>query len=542
MLAHWNGSPARNSPSPEVTDILKQISPLRANLGYAGAVITVCATIMLSLSIAGSLIVNRHWRPPKRTSSPTHLRGCGRITAFLLYHLHSNTGPDKTKEKIPVNSCCSILSLDLLGLVTLICTPVLCIIFCTLPAIILLAISLLVVVAEFGAEAAYPCWVGFVCLMSLHCTGRLWGLWISDGYTAWMCRKIRRSSAVRGPIDSSEPEYFTEPTDSAALLASEKEDLDDDDVPDNDDDDSDSDNDDNDNFPPARCAMVVSGTLTVLYYALELSVNFPRVASLFGVNQSLPMAPCMECCINDEAILNPGSAMFSYWGWGELDRFNNSQTESLVKFSPSGFAQFIGGVLSIYSILAIFYILLACIGLVLYVIGLGLGRVMTWFMHDTDGNDGRAAESLGTQLRKTARKVANEYLRLHTSASISICVCDRMVNIVGRIIIVLRRTACWLLLPIPVLRLFLTERMQLPGLIAVLTGYLVWVYGSSIYGRGAICGEKYRIIAQKPYPRRPFIPKEYTREVPGQTRKAPSCPHCAHCQILNPDTTVDNED
>ncbi|XP_055357196.1 uncharacterized protein LOC129602228 isoform X1 [Paramacrobiotus metropolitanus] len=256
MLAPWRNVP----PYSDVPDTDIVTSPLRANLGYAGAVVTVCVTIMLSLSVAGSLIVNRHWRLPKSTHA--HMRGCDRITVLLDYHLHCmNADLDKSYEEIPVKSCLAVFGLELLSVVTMFCALVLWIIGCVLPIIFVLAVISIVVVAELGAEAEYPCWVGFVCLLSLHCTGRLWGLWISEGYFSWMRKKFRRPLGVDDPADASRSEEFAEPDAAIPTAADEQE------------------RDAHYDSPPALGWTMVIGSLTVLYFVGNLALKLPGLIS-----------------------------------------------------------------------------------------------------------------------------------------------------------------------------------------------------------------------------------------------------------------------
>ncbi|XP_055357198.1 uncharacterized protein LOC129602229 [Paramacrobiotus metropolitanus] len=501
MLAHWKEVPIESVLYSALTGSNIVISSTRANLGYTGAVFTVCSTIMLSLSIAGSLFVNRHWRLPKFTQR--HLPGCGRVTAFRFdFNLDDDADPAKHNQEISLRSWCSVLGLLLLGVVTTICATVLWIIFCVLPVILLLAISLIVVVAEVGAEAGYPCWVGFACLLSLHCTGRIWGLWINDGYSDWMHKKIRMICGVSSLADSSESSDPAKSSTTSPVSQELKQDA-------------------HYESPPALPCMFVSGSLTVLYYAWELL--FCGTDSIFGKNQLLTISPCTECCINDEAILSTGSAMASYW-FEPYPSINNSHFEILTKYTPYNWELYTGGVFWFWSIVVVFASALPWIGVVfgaLIALGVGLFVLARWFCLDSaDENDGRITEGLWTQAQKEVKRTDTE-----SNASQFSCACDSAITIVGSITISIRRAACWMFLPWPVLRLLLAERLQLPGLLMVMTGYLVWVYWTCFQDCERLDDEEFKHGLARLAPRRQSL-KDSEWSTNNKPTKTTKCPHC----------------
>ncbi|XP_055349542.1 uncharacterized protein LOC129596327 [Paramacrobiotus metropolitanus] len=161
---------------------------LRGRLGYFAVIITICAAVLLSVSVGCSLFVNRDWRYRPWTQ---HLHWCGRhpILTWL--------------RRLPTWLKCIGFGVYFVVVFirTVICLLVWLVLW-VLPVVLMGGATTAVAIETFGLEAVFPCCGLLVSILSIYCTGRMWGLWMEETYFSWINNKLRRMCGTALARDS----------------------------------------------------------------------------------------------------------------------------------------------------------------------------------------------------------------------------------------------------------------------------------------------------------------------------------------------------
>ncbi|XP_055349502.1 uncharacterized protein LOC129596290 [Paramacrobiotus metropolitanus] len=144
----------------------------RGRLGYVAVFVTVCATVLLSVSVGCSLLVNRNWRYPPGTQ---HVRWCKR----------SSIGTSLLQIPTLLRAAVTWVYMVVAFSSAFVCSLVWLVLW-VLPVFLVAGAAAAVAMKIFGQDAVFPCCVLLVSTLSIHCTGRIWGLWMKDAYFTWI--------------------------------------------------------------------------------------------------------------------------------------------------------------------------------------------------------------------------------------------------------------------------------------------------------------------------------------------------------------------
>ncbi|XP_055350355.1 uncharacterized protein LOC129596975 [Paramacrobiotus metropolitanus] len=166
-----------------------------SNAGYIGTFATVLITVLLGVSAACSAWVNRHWRVPRWTQ---HLRNCRRITTWLGYGTTSGGAGDLDFDEDPKTPEWRMVVFNILLLYASMSVFVgLWLVFCALPVVILVGLTIAFVGRHCGEEALFPTTAVCFCLLAVYCIGRIWGLWMNKTYFMQLHEIIRSATGMR---------------------------------------------------------------------------------------------------------------------------------------------------------------------------------------------------------------------------------------------------------------------------------------------------------------------------------------------------------
>ncbi|XP_055349509.1 uncharacterized protein LOC129596298 [Paramacrobiotus metropolitanus] len=296
---------------------------LKAIFAYVATFATVCVTAILGMSLGCSLFINRRWQAP---TWQYHLRCCGHITAFFCYNKNSRGYFENIVE--PQASRWLFVGLHLVLLAAnFMCFIWVWLVLCALPVVSIAALVFFAVAQIVGEGAVFPCCVILVILLALHCTGRIWGLWMTGCYLAWVNKKIRRYCGMelftKTPIPDCLPDTMERNPDAPI-----------------------------DEIWKRRLLACFVSTLMLTYGCTAVQNNadlllakFPQanyVLSAFSGSDSgnwsyWTLVNCTGCCTNGGSGLSQSGAMLSYWTDLAYDQLhaNSSNAALLAGFAPS---------------------------------------------------------------------------------------------------------------------------------------------------------------------------------------------------------------
>ncbi|XP_055330525.1 uncharacterized protein LOC129582919 [Paramacrobiotus metropolitanus] len=168
-------------------------------LGYLATCATIILTAILSISFFYLVAANRHWAYPK---SEDHLPHCRGLAVFARYVRVV------AKIRLPVYLMTTLYVA--IGMVSVVACYGGWIILNVLPMVILGWLSLTLTIAVFGPTAVFPACILFASILTVYCTGRIWGLWMNDTYLAVLkkgCRKLVAAKWIVESLSIDFPEY-----------------------------------------------------------------------------------------------------------------------------------------------------------------------------------------------------------------------------------------------------------------------------------------------------------------------------------------------
>ncbi|XP_055349507.1 uncharacterized protein LOC129596296 [Paramacrobiotus metropolitanus] len=590
MVSTWKQSAPITTASDETTGVVT--STTRAVVGYVATFAAICTTAILGVSVGLSLFVNRHWRFPRFTQ---HLPCCQRITAFFGYDKNRQDYWADYKDPNVPRIVFLLLHLVLLG-ANFACFVWVWLAVCALPVVSVSRMLVLVTINNLGEEATFPCWVLFVCVLSVHCTGRIWGVWMPECYSTRIRNETRAFSK-----DKLQSDFRTKQSMPHRLLGAMQ-----------------TTNDMPRKEKRARRGCFLSYTAFVVALACSAVISntpspqFALPDDIFStlINSTTLHAPAANwtngtlmghndtesCLPSPKTRFTETQAMLSYWVNFTYDGQNTSNasinTELLASFSPSfspvvewlfmlwcfllllisGMPPILLGLLEVIVLGGLIAIGLIGVTVVLaivvwryvsrflvavfYRVWYGKSRSKCrryghWFDFEADhlrrasgapdqpdyickecgeeffhvgitgccneatGSDDRVSsgvvdsqlsitDTTGTnhpasqcdadeqQSNITAERMVLEASKDRTSkkgaaaftaidctamsACPPFCVCSTWASLQCAAISLTRQMLCWLCLPFPIVGFFLPERLQLPGLLLLLTAYMLWNY------------------------------------------------------------------
>ncbi|XP_055357200.1 uncharacterized protein LOC129602231 [Paramacrobiotus metropolitanus] len=214
MVASWKPTPPVIATGNENVAVTNNTG--RAVVGYVATFAAVCTTAIVGVSVGLSLFVNRRWNFPQFKQ---HLPYCQRITAFFRYDKNRQYYWADYKDPNASRIIFVLLHLVLAVVNTLCFVWVWCIV-CALPVVTAASILVAVVIRFAGEDAVFPCSVLFICLLGVHCTGRIWGVWMTECYSTWLRKKFGAIGWRDGPKLAAHPVV---PSGSPHPMALEKD-------------------------------------------------------------------------------------------------------------------------------------------------------------------------------------------------------------------------------------------------------------------------------------------------------------------------------
>ncbi|XP_055349533.1 uncharacterized protein LOC129596319 [Paramacrobiotus metropolitanus] len=203
IVAIWMETSALNAAGSHTTSIgLNSTHSPYSLFAYAGAIATVCATALLGVSVAVCLLFNLHWKPPP---NPKHdvipfWHGSLNYLSLLGYAKWLQPHASTCWPSIWRAQFMLVLLVMLMGWIVSIGILLLWTVAYVLVVVSAMGVVAAVSIGVMGVQAVYPCCVFLTCFLALHCTGRIWGLWMDQTYSDWLCRKIslEHISRLRG--------------------------------------------------------------------------------------------------------------------------------------------------------------------------------------------------------------------------------------------------------------------------------------------------------------------------------------------------------
>ncbi|XP_055345080.1 uncharacterized protein LOC129592948 [Paramacrobiotus metropolitanus] len=192
IAAPWN--------NPRMSKLLDDcaISPAmetEATFGYTGTFLTLAMTYIVAASIVCSAFINRHWSLP---STQQHFSCCKKISMFFGFGVSTD---DYMAECFYCSASWIIDSIFLW--VSSLFLGVLWLVIVVLPVVIMAGCVVTAIIVLCGEVAVFPCCITTSCVLSVHCTGRLWGFWMNETYLSYIIRTLRDTCGVQLLLDRS---------------------------------------------------------------------------------------------------------------------------------------------------------------------------------------------------------------------------------------------------------------------------------------------------------------------------------------------------
>ncbi|XP_055349521.1 uncharacterized protein LOC129596307 [Paramacrobiotus metropolitanus] len=450
----------------------------RGRLGYVAVFITVCAAVLLSVSVGCSLLVNRNWRysPWKK-----HCRWVNHIPFATWSH------------QLP--TWVSFIERFLYLLVVLFIASVCALVWLVLrvlPVVLMGGTAAALAIKTCGLKAVFPCCVLLMNIFCIYCTGRIWGLWMKETYFSWISNKLRR---MRGTALVKDSVAVEEAPLAAAEITS----------------------------PPTTPKKTILGILFYRYWATLLKLSFllcwcyAVIETIRPIEIFIPPSDSLRrswdwwslfvrafypngtatgetyCITYQTGMMRVPQAMLSYWVDLDYPRWNTSHPALLSLYS-STYSPLTYEVLWRWIwILPWLSNLPTMFALVIY--GLGhrsLDRACAYLRKNRahepsefeagheekpqetvdEGSIGATSPYTPCCAPDTAIPVKNP---VDDSSEPDFCACPLYVGLIAIMAVMLRRTACFFCLPYPLVQLLVPEPLQLLALLLMVTVYGAWL-------------------------------------------------------------------
>ncbi|XP_055357194.1 uncharacterized protein LOC129602227 [Paramacrobiotus metropolitanus] len=482
IVAIWMETSALNASGFHTTSIgLNSTHSPYSLFAYAGAIATVCATALLGVSVAVCLLFNLHWKSPP---NPKHdvipfWHGSLNYLSLLGYAKWLQPHASTCWPSIWRAQFMLVLLVMLMGWIVAIGILLLWTVAYVLVVVSAMGVVAAVSIGVMGVQAVYPCCVFLTCFLALHCTGRIWGLWMDQTYSDWLCRKIRKGSSYQSFTKTSIPETslmipdgkFSRPatasTDETSYAA------------------------------VVGCFVGCIAVAWNIYHVFVGSHTFAATANYLGLPTwaywiSGNGSACSATGITATGLGYSG-AMWSYWEDMLLLPFARKRGILLVNYpAPSSWGASL--VFQIWTVFIMIGSMTPLLAMVLSVFG-----VVGWMLfygpkyielllatrfwesekgysqeHGTTGDPPPyTAISQPPEIKSDAENKGQGSLPLVPAGSQPSC---QRCSVARHVLVFMRQMMCWVWLPFPATQFFMGEKLQLPGMLVLLTIYLLWIF------------------------------------------------------------------
>ncbi|XP_055350291.1 uncharacterized protein LOC129596911 [Paramacrobiotus metropolitanus] len=509
VVSHWKPS------LPQTVTNTATVNPSRANAGYIGAFAMVVITVLLGVSVLCSACVNRHWRIPRWTQ---HLRNCRRFTTWCGFRTTCN-GEDWGFE---VDANQSIWGSTMFSVLVfyagIFVFSGLWLVFCALPVVIVAGLTVACIGLHCSEEAVFPASVVVFCLLAVHCTGRIWGLWMNGTYLMQFHEMIRNVTGVRlifqpfTAIQSQEAAHKTEASaDNPSPVSRLK-------------------------WLSTLIMVVAPAFYCVLNHCLDMLprvpvfkvwmdsfsgwmnslisfISFSSLASAQNESTSVPESTslpywtyltCTECCDNYETGMSQATVMLSYYVDLHYPRWKTTYPALLALFdtvfSPVTERLYVAWMGIVGTVVGLPIILLVMVGVAswIYIFGFCVRSLLQCIWKPKPKE---AVVDLEEHKEETASPDKSD----GPTSTKPFCVCVMWADWERCIVVTLSRGLFWALLPYPVLGLIVPEQFHLPALLVLLSvielGLCCFAWKSIWIARGEMnkdCCEHARCVKAPP--------------------------------------------
>ncbi|XP_055349508.1 uncharacterized protein LOC129596297 [Paramacrobiotus metropolitanus] len=453
---------------------------IRGHVGYVGTIAAVCATVLLSISVGCYLFANRNWRYPVWTQ---HIHKCEQIRAFIVRRMSR----DSLKKSKLVKGLFIIgfLAYLVIGTILIFACFFLWLALWALPVILMAVTAVWLIVQAVGREAVVPCCVLSICLLSIYCTGRIWGWWMKDTYFSCINNTFRRIFALGLVLEASAVKRVPLPAayieNQAKTPKEQKEErkvL---------------------NMPTLNFKLCV-----VFTCCLAVTANVEPISDeVPSANSSVRASEFWEryafgykrCYPNSGTGLEFPQAMLSHWMDIGYPRWNTSKPAltSLFAstFSPDMYIFLRAWIAVLFRILWAPYLCLLIWGIQWLYKRWRARRIHNSVIdnlptEDSQEQSEQSRETVGEDCPTTVSLVDDAQPgdtsititmenTIDEPANIVRCCCPVWASLVAILIINYRRYHCWANLPYPLVQLFVPEPLQLWALLLLLTIYGIWM-------------------------------------------------------------------
>ncbi|XP_055349525.1 uncharacterized protein LOC129596310 isoform X2 [Paramacrobiotus metropolitanus] len=441
------------------------VSTGRATFAICGTMTLVGVTCILALSLLASLAVNMFWRHP---AWKQHLPYCQRITAFFGYDPYTLHPMDGCID--PHMSLIQFwLRNIILIIIDVVCFVWVWLVFCALPMVAVAGTVVAVMGNIVGQAAVFPCCIVGVCLLTLHCTGRIWGFWMPGTYMAYIrkiCRRLpnRRGRALKLPALDKTPSALDTPPPSRAVPAGKLED------------------DEQFLLNIIKFVAILSGLTAAAINSFCMLQRFPRAASALAAVESAPSGnwsywiylKCTECCNNYATGMQDTTAMLSYWVDLGYPRFE-TDSPSILQLFASTFSSTVDSLLFAWNSTLLFmgllpFIIMFCID---------IWGVVSCIWDSCCSAKYSAVPAAGKN--NPENSPVPDCCKEGPCRAGSFCVCAFWADIQRSFLAILTQYLFWIYLPFPLVELFRPERLQLVDILLILSGRTLWAYALFIH-------------------------------------------------------------
>ncbi|XP_055330630.1 uncharacterized protein LOC129582999 [Paramacrobiotus metropolitanus] len=152
------------------------VQPAATPLGFIAACVTSGLATILAVSLACSLMVNRQWR---YSIGQLHMPYCRKITVFFGYGNKAEGVADFLDARYhPLRVALNAVVLVVMWF----CLVMLCYFMAMMPVLLSELLLTQLIISVFGPESEFPYRILVACFLCVHSTGRIWGLWTQKAY------------------------------------------------------------------------------------------------------------------------------------------------------------------------------------------------------------------------------------------------------------------------------------------------------------------------------------------------------------------------
>ncbi|XP_055350292.1 uncharacterized protein LOC129596912 [Paramacrobiotus metropolitanus] len=445
-------------------------STARANAGYFGTLAMIIATVLLGVSVICSAWVNRHWRIPRWTQ---HLRNCRRITTWFGYSTTCKGEDWDFQEDPNVAEWRKYVLNTFLFYAGLSVFVGFWLVFCVLPVVIIAGWTISFIGRHCGEETVFPTTVVCFSLLAVHCTGRIWGLWMNRTYLMQMHEMIRNVTGIRlifQPFASDESPEIVCKTEKPADHPSPVKRI---------------------KWLTTFLLVAIPGFYCVVIHCFELLPALPVVkgwmdsfsvwihsfwvfsssASSQNGSTSVPepywtYVTCTECCDNYATGMGQKTAMLSYYVDLHYPRWQTTYPALVALFD------------TVFSpVTERFYVVWmgivgAVVGLPIILLVMGSSASMFYVFAESrvsEAKSNRKPKEINVDLEEGNEEPTIPERSAVQTSNKPFCVCALWTDCERCIVVTISRVILWTLLPFPVLGLIVPEQFQLPALLLLMS-------------------------------------------------------------------------